>query len=106
MSLAKSKWLLSTLVVLSLLSSVFISLISGPPAGAARVHAETAVQRYVGWCVGGSRDGYGVILHTVDGGLTWNRQGSRRSIPDAGLESAAAVDADNCWVVGSNSGGY
>ncbi len=98
--------LLSTVVVLSVLSSVLISLISGLLGPAERAHARAPGHRYVGWCVGGTRDGYGVILHSVDGGRTWNRQGTPASIPDVGLESAAAVDADSCWVVGANVDGY
>jgi photosystem II stability/assembly factor-like uncharacterized protein len=54
----------------------------------------------IGWVGGESVDGYGVILHTTDGGETWMRQGSASEIPDANLGGVAAVDAQNAWVVG------
>ena len=54
----------------------------------------------VGWAVGGSADGYGVILRTDDGGVTWRRQGQVGEIPNAGLSGVSAVDARNAWVVG------
>jgi len=58
-------------------------------------------RRYcVGWAVGGSADGYGVILHTGDGGVTWKRQGQVGEIPDVGLSGVSAADAQNAWAVG------
>ena len=60
----------------------------------------------VGWAVGDSVDGYGTILHTTDGGETWERQGLQVEIPDVSLAGAFAIDACNAWVVGDNAGGY
>ena len=55
----------------------------------------------VGWIVGNSvGDGYGVILHTSNGGATWERQGKINEIPDVWLSSVNAIDAQNAWVVG------
>jgi len=61
---------------------------------------------FVGWAAAGKISGYGLILSTVDGGQTWTRQGTPRSVPDADLASAAAIDACNCWIVGTNSDGF
>jgi len=62
----------------------------------------------VGWVVGDSvGDGYGVILHTTDGGDNWVRQGSadgiQDKIPDVNLVTVSAIDACNAWVVGGTS---
>ncbi len=54
----------------------------------------------VGWAVGGSANGYGVILRTDDGGATWTRQGQAGEIPDFAPVGVSAVDAQNAWVVG------
>jgi photosystem II stability/assembly factor-like uncharacterized protein len=54
----------------------------------------------VGWAVGDSADGYGTILHTIDGGATWQRQGQPGEVPDANLSSVGAIDAANAWAVG------
>jgi photosystem II stability/assembly factor-like uncharacterized protein len=67
---------------------------------AAAVHASGRYR--VGWAVGGSADGYGVILRTKDGGVTWTRQGKAGEIPDFDAEGVSAVDALNAWVVGDN----
>jgi len=59
---------------------------------------------YHGWVVGENlNDGYGVILHTTDGGRNWHRQGKAGEIPDTDLESVAAIDAQNAWVVGGSA---
>jgi photosystem II stability/assembly factor-like uncharacterized protein len=60
----------------------------------------------VGWVVGDSVDDYGTILHTTDGGETWERQGSVKDIPDVDLHTVFAIDACNAWVVGNNANGY
>jgi photosystem II stability/assembly factor-like uncharacterized protein len=61
----------------------------------------------IGWVAGNSvGDGYGVILHTTDGGDTWVRQGSPGEIPDVNLATVSAIDACNAWVVGDPSDGY
>jgi photosystem II stability/assembly factor-like uncharacterized protein len=54
----------------------------------------------VGWAVGGSADGYGVILRSDDGGVTWTRQGGPGEIPDFRPVGVSAVDAQTAWVVG------
>ena len=57
-----------------------------------------------GWIVGASvGDGYGVVLHTVNGGKTWLRQGGPGMIPDTDLSDIRAIDADNAWAVGVKS---
>jgi hypothetical protein len=38
--------------------------------------ASCRAQKAVGWAVGGPVDGYGMILHTTDGGQHWERQGT------------------------------
>ena len=61
----------------------------------------------VGWVAGNSLgDGYGVILHTTDGGKHWVRQGSPGEIPDVDLATVSAIDACNAWVVGAPSDGF
>lgn len=61
----------------------------------------------VGWVAGNSLgDGYGIILHTTDGGSRWERQGSEGEIPDVDLATVSAVDVCNAWVVGGVSDGY
>jgi len=57
----------------------------------------------VGWAVGDSSGGYGTILHTIDGGKTWARQGSPTDIPATELMEVSAVDANVAWVVGVNA---
>ena len=57
----------------------------------------------VGWAVGDSIGGYGTILHTVDGGATWVRQGSAADVPDTALREVSAIDAQTAWVVGENA---
>jgi photosystem II stability/assembly factor-like uncharacterized protein len=69
--------------------------ISANPAGSA-----------AGWVVGANSDGYGLILHTTDGGAHWLRQGTPAEIPDVGLLGVSAVDRDYAWAVGANTGGY
>lgn len=59
-----------------------------------------------GWAVGVSVDGYGTIIHSKDGGVTWTRQGDALSVPDVNLVTVRAVDSLNVWAVGSNSDGY
>jgi photosystem II stability/assembly factor-like uncharacterized protein len=55
-----------------------------------------------GWAAGDTVDGYGVIIHTTDGGQTWVRQGTAGEIPDVDLGGVAAIDAQNAWVVGDH----
>jgi photosystem II stability/assembly factor-like uncharacterized protein len=57
-----------------------------------------------GWAVGSNVDGYGTIIHTKNGGITWVRQGPEM-IPDIPIDDVAAIDHNNVWVVGLNSVG-
>lgn len=54
----------------------------------------------VGWVVGWATDGYGLILHTTDGGVHWMRQGTPEQIPDLNAIDIYAVDGDCAWIVG------
>jgi photosystem II stability/assembly factor-like uncharacterized protein len=56
--------------------------------------------------VGNSSNGYGLILHTTDGGAHWLRQGTSAEIPDAGLIGVFAVDQDCVWASGGTADGY
>lgn len=60
----------------------------------------------VGWIAGNAINGYGAILHTIDGGATWTRQGDPSVVPDVDLSGVAAVNGCTAWVVGPNSDGY
>ena len=77
----------------------FLYRLTPDPAGDS-AHAE-------GWVVGATAaDGYGVILHTSNGGYRWDRQGSTNAIPNTGLNNVKAVDRHTAWVVGKNANGY
>jgi len=60
----------------------------------------------VGWAVGNPSDGYGVILHTTNGGDTWGRQGVTLEVPAVTLSSVSAIDNEHVWIVGGSSNGY
>ena len=64
------------------------------------------VQGEVGWITGVPADGYGVILHTTDGGENWTRQGSPDTIPNVPLSDVRAIDAYSAWVVGNEYDNY
>lgn len=68
--------------------------------------ASPPVQRDVGWIVGNFADGYGVILHTTNGGENWTRQGSPNTIPKVLLQDVRAIDARSAWAVGGNDDHY
>lgn len=58
------------------------------------------------WAVGGSAvegnsSSYGVILHTVDGGTTWQREGNVSTLPDTEFAGVSAVDTQTAWTVGT-----
>jgi len=55
--------------------------------------------------VGDPADGYGTILHTTDGGDTWERQGTAAEIPNVALGGVSAVDSNTAWIVGGNVSG-
>ena len=91
-------------ISLTLLSIVVFSyaMFSADGAGAVSQEpcAEGDVQEAVGWAVGGPADGYGVILHTTDGGKNWERQCTSAEIPDAGMVGVSAVSVKEAWAVG------
>ena len=55
----------------------------------------------VGWAVGLDHGGYATVLHTTDGGQTWERQGTPEEMGAADLTGAAAVSAQEAWVAGN-----
>lgn len=60
-----------------------------------------APARMLGWTVASqSNGGYGVILHTDNGGQTWTRQGNAAQLPDAGFEDICVLDPETLLVVG------
>jgi len=63
-------------------------------------------QGEVGWIIGVHANGYGVILHTTDGGENWTRQGSPNTIPNVPLSDVRAIDANTAWAVGNEDGNY
>ena len=63
-------------------------------------------QGEVGWIIGVPANGYGVILHTTDGGENWTRQGSPNTIPNVPLSDVRAIDANTAWAVGNEDGNY
>jgi photosystem II stability/assembly factor-like uncharacterized protein len=63
--------------------------------------------RAEGWVIGTfPSDGYGVVLHTADGGQVWTRQGSANEFPNVNLNNVKAVDPHTVWVVGNSDNGY
>ncbi|MFM8320449.1 MAG: YCF48-related protein [Chloroflexota bacterium] len=57
---------------------------------------------YSGWMVGAVQNGYGVILHTENGGCSWERQGSAAVVGNTELFGIYAADAQHAWVTGNN----
>lgn len=70
------------------------------------IESAEGAQSNVGWITGFAADGYGVILHTIDGGENWTRQGSPNTVPNVDLADVRAIDARCAWVVGGNDGHY
>lgn len=63
--------------------------------------ASTSCREFcVGWAVGSAADGYGLILRTDDGGVTWKRQGRVGMIPNILLNGVSAADELHAWAVG------
>ncbi|MCK5132783.1 MAG: hypothetical protein KAR40_11595 [Candidatus Sabulitectum sp.] len=58
-----------------------------------------------GWAVGGTCDGYAMIMHTGDGG-NWSRQGTPATVPEAALSSVSVVDSNTVWAAGGLSEGF
>ena len=63
--------------------------------------APEGAKKAIGWAVGLNSGGYGTILHTTDGGQTWERQGTPEEVGNGDLSGAAAVDAQEAWVAGN-----
>lgn len=61
---------------------------------------------YVGWAVGGQSNNYGILIHTKDGGTTWERQGDSTMLLKTDLSDVSAIDNNNAWAVGELSKGY
>ena len=76
-------------------------------ADAAALAATASATHASGWVVGTDvADGYGVILHTGNGGGLWVRQGSTSDVPNVELNNVKAVDRKIAWVVGNADSGY
>lgn len=58
-----------------------------------------------GWAVGGTSDGYAMILSTVDGEV-WKRQGTPESVPQGELSSVSVVDSNTVWIAGGIYEGF
>jgi len=58
-------------------------------------------QLLIGWVGGTIFDGYGVILHTTDGGKNWTRQGSIDVLDEANIDYISAVSEDIVWACGT-----
>jgi photosystem II stability/assembly factor-like uncharacterized protein len=56
--------------------------------------------RMTGWAVGQSANGFGIILHTDNGGTTWTRQGDASQLPDAGFADICILDPETLLVAG------
>jgi hypothetical protein len=102
--------LLDTVILLLLVTSASASLGIQPnfsplhlsPLNDRFQHDGLKIRGDVGWIT--SRfpfGGYGVILHTTDGGENWTRQGSPNTIPNVALSDIRAIDACSAWAVGS-----
>lgn len=70
-------------------------------------HGFLYIKRAEGWVIATKPvGGYGVILHTSNGGHRWERQGSAQQIPNVGLNNVKAVDRRTAWSVGDADSGY
>ncbi len=65
----------------------------------------STAEQYAGWAVGHNTGGYATIIHTIDSGNTWVRQGSGQ-VADVALSGVFAVDPDTAWAVGNSVDGY
>jgi photosystem II stability/assembly factor-like uncharacterized protein len=76
-------------------------------ADVAALGATASATRTSGWVVGtDAADGYGVILHTANGGRLWVRQGTASDVPNVELNNVKAVNHKTAWVVGNADSGY
>ena len=53
--------------------------------------------------VGDILDGFGMIMHTTNGGVLWIRQGSLSTVPNAKINSVFVVDRNTAWFAGDSS---
>jgi hypothetical protein len=97
----KEPWQFFILVLVCLLAGGLAWIWPAPPANSGNPPSSAT-----GWVVGNSSDGYGLILHTTDGGAHWLRQGTSAEIPDAGLIGVSAVDQNYVWASGGAADGY
>lgn len=65
----------------------------------------STAEQYAGWAVGKSTGGYATIIHTINSGTTWFRQGSGQ-VANVALSGVYAVDPLTAWAVGDPAGGY
>lgn len=98
---SEKPWKFFILALVCLLSSGLVCTWPAPPGIAGNPPSAA-----IGWVVGTNSDGYGLILHTADGGTHWQRQGTGAEIPDAGLSGVSAVDQDYVWASGGTADGY
>ena len=105
-----SRWLVVAAALLAGLAAACVGLPQAAvSAGAdfAALGATPSATQASGWVVGtDAADGYGVILHTSNGGRLWVRQGSTSDVPNVELNNVKAVDRDIAWVVGNADSGY
>lgn len=111
-----NRFLFDVVILLLLVASTSISLgaqvnhpsLHVPPLHPLHdcLHQDGPIRGDVGWIVGDPSDGYGVILHTTNGGKNWTRQGSPITIPNVILNDILAIDACRAWAVGDVSDNY
>jgi photosystem II stability/assembly factor-like uncharacterized protein len=105
-----SRWLMVTAALLAGLAAACVGLPQvavSAGAGVAALGATAPATQASGWVVGtDAADGYGVILHTTNGGRLWVRQGSTSDVPNVELNNVTAVDRNTAWVVGNADSGY
>ena len=51
------------------------------------------------WIYGGIENGYALLLHTTDGGRTWNRQGDAAQFPPNGFIDGDAMDVNTAMLL-------
>lgn len=61
---------------------------------------------YTGWAVGDMDGGYGVVLHTANDGLNWQRQGTISNFSGVNFYDVSVMSVSEVWVVGDSVDGY
>jgi photosystem II stability/assembly factor-like uncharacterized protein len=61
---------------------------------------------YTGWAVGDMYNGYGVILHTANDGISWQRQGTSSFLSGMNFYDVSVMNTSEVWVVGDSIDGY